>query len=659
MLTKFLIPLLLIQLVSSSKNDFIFKGFNATNLSLNGVAEITSDGLVQLTNNTANAVGRAFYPFLLPFKNSKAKSASFSTTFVFAIVPQYKDISGHGMVFAISPTKQPLGSASGPFFGLFNDSNSGKETNHIVAIEFDTSRAVGLGDIDANHVGIDINGVRSLNASSVAYFDKENKPKRLNLISGNPMQVWVDYGAKDMKLDVRITPIGLSKPKIPLVSSKVDLSSIYLDDMYAGFSASTGDGTAFHYVLGWSFSLDGNAQDLDISKLPSVPRQDTTQKGPNILTVVLPLVAVILLLVTIAVSIVIVRRRKKFAELLEDWELEYGPHRFTYKDLFKATKGFKEEHLLGVGGFGRVYKGILPSSKLEIAVKKISHESQQGMKEFVAEIVSMGRLRHRNLVQLLGYCRRKGELLLVYEFMPNGSLDKFLFGGKKKMLGWSQRFQIIKGVASGLLYLHEGWEQVVIHRDIKAANVLLDHDLNGKLGDFGLAKLYDHGSNPQTTHIVGTLGYLAPELSKTGKATIKTDAFAYGAFLLEVACGRRPMVMRGTMPNLVDWVLELWKKGMILEASDPDLESDYVVKEMELVLKLGLFCSHPDPEARPTMRQVMQFLEGDAPLPVMPLDYLAASSSAYDESFDDFIMSYPSISSHTVSGSSSSQVFRQ
>ncbi|ONK61973.1 uncharacterized protein A4U43_C08F35500 [Asparagus officinalis] len=298
MLTKFLIPLLLIQLVSSSKNDFIFKGFNATNLSLNGVAEITSDGLVQLTNNTANAVGRAFYPFLLPFKNSKAKSASFSTTFVFAIVPeykdisghgmvfaispakqplgsisgpffglfndssngkktnhivaiefdtsravglgdidanhvvpQYKDISGHGMVFAISPTKQPLGSASGPFFGLFNDSNSGKETNHIVAIEFDTSRAVGLGDIDANHVGIDINGVRSLNASSVAYFDKENKPKRLNLISGNPMQVWVDYGAKDMKLDVRITPIGLSKPKIPLVSSKVDLSSIYLDDI--------------------------------------------------------------------------------------------------------------------------------------------------------------------------------------------------------------------------------------------------------------------------------------------------------------------------------------------------------------------------------------------------------------------------------------------
>ena len=333
--------------------------------------------------------------------------------------------------------------------------------------------------------------------------------------------------------------------------------------------------------------------------------------------------------------------------------LEYGPHRFTYKDLFKSTKGFKEDNLLGVGGFGRVYKGVLPTSKLEIAVKKISHESQQGMKEFVAEIVSMGRLRHRNLAQLLGYCRRQGELLIVYELMSNGSLDKFLFGERKTMLSWSNRFRIIKGVASGLLYLHEGWEQVVIHRDIKAANVLLDYDLNPKLGDFGLAKLYDHGSNPQTTHIVGTLGYLAPELSKTGKATIKTDVYAYGAFLLEVACGRRPMEMCGSRPNLVDWVLDFWKRGVILEASDPDLGSDYVVKEMELVLKLGLFCSHPDPVARPSMRQVMQFLEGDAPLPTMSLDYPTASARAYDMSFDDFIMSYPSTSSVSYPSTSS------
>ncbi|KAK1275095.1 L-type lectin-domain containing receptor kinase IV.1 [Acorus gramineus] len=140
------------------------------------------------------------------------------------------------------------------------------------------------------------------------------------------------------------------------------------------------------------------------------------------------------------------------------------------------------------------------------------------MREFVAEIVSIGRLRHRNIVQLLGYCRRKGELLLVYDYMSNGSLDKLLFEGTKKdELGWSQRFHIVRGVASGLLYLHEGWEQLVIHRDVKSSNVLLDGDLNGRLGDFGLARLYDHGTDPLTTHVVGTLGYIAPEFSMTGK----------------------------------------------------------------------------------------------------------------------------------------------
>lgn len=205
---------------------------------------------------------------------------------------------------------------------------------------------------------------------------------------------------------------------------------------------------------------------------------------------------------------------------------------------------------------------MLPTSKIEIAVKKVSHESRQGMKVFVAEIVSIGRLRHRNLVTLLGYCRRKGELLLVYDYMPNGSLDKYLYDQPRVTLNWEQRFKVIKGVASGLLYLHEEWEQVVIHRDVKASNVLLDGELNGRLGDFGLARLYDHGTDPQTTHIVGTLGYLAPEHTRTGKATTKTDVFAFGAFLLEVACGRRPIGRREQAEDLIllDWVFSVGKR---------------------------------------------------------------------------------------------------
>nr|POE98060.1 l-type lectin-domain containing receptor kinase iv.2 [Quercus suber] len=365
------------------------------------------------------------------------------------------------------------------------------------------------------------------------------------------------------------------------------------------------------------------------------------------------LIAVTLELITVTGAAYIIRR-KKYEEIREDWEREYGPHRFIYKNLYKATKGFSDKELLGAGGFGKVYRGILPSSNVQIAVKRVSHNSKQGMKEFVAEIISMGRLRHRNLVQLLGYCRRR-ELLLVYDYMSNGSLDKFLYSNEKPNLSWFQRFRIIKGVASGLLYLHEEWEQVVLHRDVKASNVLLDAELNGRLGDFGLARLYDHGTNPQTTHVVGTVGYLAPEIIRTRRATTCTDVFSFGAFMLEVACGRRPVGLQGLTEDiiLVDWVFECWRRGAILDASDPRLEGNYVVEEMELVLKLGLLCSHTVPAARPSIRQAMQFLDGNANLPELP------DGSTFFGTFNgneehDFLLSLPSSSGKGSAASLSS-----
>ncbi|XP_031270508.1 L-type lectin-domain containing receptor kinase IV.2-like [Pistacia vera] len=315
-------------------------------------------------------------------------------------------------------------------------------------------------------------------------------------------------------------------------------------------------------------------------------------------------------------------QKKKYEELCEDWERHYGPHRFSYKNLYKATKGFNDKELIGEGGFGKVYRGVLPSSNEQIAVKKVSHDSKQGMSEFVAEIVSMGRLRHRNLVQLRGYCRRRQELILVYDYMAHGSLDKMLYSDTRPGLNWFQRFRILRGIASGLLYLHEDWEQVVLHRDIKPGNILLDVDLSGKLGDFGLARFYDHGSNPKTTNLIGTLCYLAPELLRIGKATThqsstttSTDVFAFAACMLEAACGRKPMAIDPENINLVDWVIDCWKRGNILDATDPRLEGLYAEEQMELVLKLGLFCSHPNPAARPSMRQVMQYLDGDVMLP--------------------------------------------
>ncbi|KAI7730866.1 hypothetical protein M8C21_013480 [Ambrosia artemisiifolia] len=317
-------------------------------------------------------------------------------------------------------------------------------------------------------------------------------------------------------------------------------------------------------------------------------------------------------------SVYVIKKFNK-TEAVESWELDLGPHSYCYKDLKDGTKGFNEKFLVGFGGSGKVYKGVLPDSKTEIAVKRISRQSKQGQKEFLSEVSTIGRLRHRNLVQLLGWSRNKGELLLVYDYMANGSLDKYIHSGNKPrmVLSWGQRFKVIKDVANGLLYLHEGWEQTVVHRDVKAGNVLLDSDLNGKLGDFGLAKLYEHGSTIVTTKVVGTLGYLAPELTRTGRPTTRSDVYAYGALLLEVVCGRRPIELKASPEELilVDWVWDKWREGCLLEVVDSRLKGEFNEVEVTMVLKVGLMCSSDEPSCRPSMRQVIRYLEGEVPLP--------------------------------------------
>ncbi|CAL5018108.1 unnamed protein product [Urochloa decumbens] len=391
----------------------------------------------------------------------------------------------------------------------------------------------------------------------------------------------------------------------------VDIGDMNKGTAYVGFSSATGMVFSRHFVVGWSFSLQGSAPALNISGLPALPPAGPKPRS-KVLEIVLPISSAALVLVVGIAIYALVRHRVKYAELRDDWEIPFGAHRFSYRDLFHATRGFSDKQLLGAGGFGRVYKGVLHKADMDLAVKRVPHESKQGTKEFISEIASLGRLRHRNIVQLLGYCRRKGELLLVYDYMPNGSLDKYLYDGSKDTWHWSQRFHIIRGVASGLLYLHEDWEQGVIHGDVKASNVLLDGDMNGRLGDFGLARLYDHGDDAYTTHVVGTMGYVAPELGHTGKATPATDVFAFGAFLLEVACGRRPVEQdqQNNCIMLVDRVIENWRKGLIINVVDSRILDGFNPQEVSLVLlKLGLLCSHPMPNRRPTMRQVIQYLD--------------------------------------------------
>ncbi|XP_042486334.1 L-type lectin-domain containing receptor kinase IV.1-like [Macadamia integrifolia] len=626
--------LLLARSVASQKNDpdFTYNGFGRVNMSLDGVAQITNNGLLMLVNSTKQQKGHAFYPHPLHIMNSSTGSVvSFSTTFVFAMFTQFISLGGTAMAFVIAPSRDFSGALPASYIGLFNTTTIGKTSNHVIAIELDCIKNPEFNDIDGNHVGVDINDLKSVKSVPASYYsDQENRHVNLTLFSGQAMQLWVEYSGPQKQLNVTLGSINVPKPTIPLLSMNIDLSPFSLDPMFVGFSSSSHTFDVNHYVLGWSFRMNGKAKELTLSQLPKLPRFGPKKKS-KMFSVGVPVIVVTLLLVFIFIIQFVVKTKKKFAEVLEDWELDYRPHRFKYKDLYIATKGFKNNELLGTGGFGRVYRGVLPRSKAEVAVKRVSYNSTQGEREFVAEIVSIGKLRNRNIVPLLGYCRRKGELLLVYDFMPNGSLDKFLFDHTKigMTVNWNQRFRIIKSVAAALLYLHEEWEKVVVHRDVKSSNVLIDKDFNGRLGDFGLARLYDHGTVPQTTHVMGTLGYLAPELCRNGKAKPSVDVFAFGVFLLEVACGRRPIELQALEERvvLVDWVLSCWSRGMILDTADPNLGRDYNVQEMELVLKLGLLCSHSIPNARPYMRQVVRYLEGEVPLSEVTLLGLSTTTN--------------------------------
>ncbi|XP_047043047.1 L-type lectin-domain containing receptor kinase VIII.1-like [Lolium rigidum] len=255
--------------------------------------------------------------------------------------------------------------------------------------------------------------------------------------------------------------------------------------------------------------------------------------------------------------------------------------------------------------------------------------SEQARAEFLSELSIIAGLRHRNLLRLQGWCYEKGEILLVYDYMRNGSLDRALFdAASSPALPWRHRREILAGVASALAYLHHECDRRVIHRDVKSSNVMLDDAYRARLGDFGLARQAEHGASPDATAAAGTMGYLAPEYMLTGRATEATDVFSFGALVLEVACGRRPIGTEGRCNNLVEWVWTLHGEGRVLDAVDPRLGGEYDEGEMRRVLLVGLACSSPEPALRPGMRTVVQILSGEADPPFVPAARPSMSFSA-------------------------------
>lgn len=294
---------------------------------------------------------------------------------------------------------------------------------------------------------------------------------------------------------------------------------------------------------------------------------------------------------------------------------------FSYSMLKSATESFHPSKKLGVGGFGVVYKGTLKDGT-HIAVKTLSAESSQATREFLTEIDMITNVRHPNLVQLIGCCLEGSNRMLVYEYLENNSLACALFGSKSKRipLDWPKRAAIAIGTARGLAFLHEEAKPQIIHRDIKAGNILLDAQLSPKIGDFGLAKLFPDNVTHISTRVAGTMGYLAPEYSLLGQLTKKADIYSFGVLLLEIVSGRSSgtSAWGEELMLLVDWTWKLRDEGRLLDIVDPDL-AEYPENEVLRFIKVAMFCTQAASNTRPSMKQVVKMLSKDVALPEMEL----------------------------------------
>ncbi|KAI4371115.1 hypothetical protein MLD38_019384 [Melastoma candidum] len=284
-------------------------------------------------------------------------------------------------------------------------------------------------------------------------------------------------------------------------------------------------------------------------------------------------------------------------------------------DIIRAATGnFSEANKLGQGGFGPVFRGKLPNGT-EIAVKRLSQNSGQGEYEFKNEARLLSRLQHRNLVKLLGYCLEGIERLLVYEFVPNASLEKFIFDPLKRvLLDWDTRYKIITGIARGLLYLHEDSRLRIIHRDLKASNILLDMDMNAKVSDFGTARLFEiDQTQADTSQIMGTYGYMAPEYVLRGHYSLKSDVFSFGVLVLEIVSGRRNLEPRSgqDMELLIGHVWKNWREGNISGIVDPAVTSGYTPNILRCI-HIGLLCVQQNEATRPSMSSVVLMLNSQS-----------------------------------------------
>ncbi|KAL9330769.1 hypothetical protein ACSQ67_000379 [Phaseolus vulgaris] len=577
LLILLILPINLVQPFSFSITNFNDTE-SASIVAYAGVAKIENGSLV-LNPLIGNGVGRAIYGQPLRLKNSSnGHLTDFSTRFSFTIDVPSGAKYGDGFAFYLAPLAYqiPTTTTNGSRLGLYDDTQ-----NNILAVEFDTF--VNELDPPMQHVGINNNSVASLNSTK---FDIETN-------TGKMGHALITYNASAKLLAVSWLFDGTSSASSPsnYLSYNIDLWAILPEWVNVGFSGSTGSSTEKNVIHSWEFSSS-----LDINSTHAEEKEKMASQ-PNA-----------------SISWVTIKKRRT-----EDgfgFDGEVMPRRFGYGEIVSATNGFADDRRLGEGGSGEVYKGFLNDGGRVVAVKRIFSDVEDSERIFRNEVKIISRLIHRNLVQFMGWCQEEGELLLVFEYMSNGSLDNHLFGNRRR-LTWDVRYKIALGVARALRYLHEDAEQCVVHRDIKSGNVLLDTDFNTKISDFGIAKLVDPRLRTQKTRVVGTYGYLAPEYINEGRVSKESDMYGFGVLALEIACGRRThQDGESNHVPLAKWVWKNHVDGEILNAADKELKMDFNVNEMRCLLSVGLWCTLQDHKERPNSEQVINVLKQEVPLPM-------------------------------------------
>ncbi|KAM3221984.1 hypothetical protein P3L10_021254 [Capsicum annuum] len=390
-----------------------------------------------------------------------------------------------------------------------------------------------------------------------------------------------------------------------------------------------------NYTGGFDLAIRIGMPHIEVAKPGPLNTTKASSRNQRALVISISLILGVVILCGISYIIYQTRRTaksKETREIILGKPMEYLPHRdssdevlitelekkridvpfFSLNSILVATENFSNASKLGRGGFGPVYKGKFLGGT-EMAVKRLSSNSGQGVEEFKTEVMLIAKLQHRNLVRLLGYCIEGNEKILLYEYMPNKSLDTFLFDHAFcRLLDWRIRFEIILGVARGLLYLHQDSRLRIIHRDLKTSNILLDDEMNAKISDFGLARIIEGKSTEANTNkVVGTYGYMSPEYALEGLFSIKSDVFAFGVVLLEIISGKRNMELFEDV-NLIGYVWRLWMKDRAIDMMDQTIFESCDVNEVIKCVNVALLCVQEDPAERPVMSNVVFMLGGES-----------------------------------------------